>query len=562
MAVKYVYIAVMACVIVAIAALLIQRFYMAPSPSPTPIRLEEIAPSKGIENVPEDFYPLKLAWIMEKSNERTDMFYASSLPRVPQLIFKVNISANIGGSLAEAVVEGDKLFLADDQGIYAISREDGSLIWGVEVYSDSLEGRAISYPQPTNKWRALGLWRFVEAYGLGKHLYVGTSSSPGGENDAYLIAFNKDNGELVWKVKLESESNATSKASVTSNLIVAGGRVFVGSVRDEGYVFCITEEGVFQWRKKVGGNVRGLTYGADVLYVSSEPSTKLYALNPKTGETIWIFEHDFMLSTPIYKSKRIILSDSMGNLLAVSEDGKLLWKKPLGISSDVNTNAFIAVDDRSIYAVRGIGERPRNLFKLDLDGNVLGNFTIEKDENGGRPLVSNDVTILPVLQSYKYNKVYFLWKGIFKLCEFKFEGEEEIWMPKISAAYGEIYVVANPSTLYKFADIKKPFIGDVRIQADDTIKVNASVCDEESGLHGVYLVYSLNCSDWNYQPMDISIRYFTEPIGGYGFGKTPFPYYTMIEIPEGPATLEFYILAIDNIGNYETSRVYAYRILR
>jgi outer membrane protein assembly factor BamB len=500
---------------------------------------------------------------MEKSSERTDMFYASSLPRVPQPIFKVNISANIGGLLAEAVVEGDKLFLADHQGVYAISRDDGSLVWGVEVYFDSLEGRAISYPQPTTKWRALGLWRFVEAYGLGTHLYVGTSSSSGGENDAYLIAFNKDNGELVWKVKLESESNATSKASVTSNLIVAGGRVFIGCIGREGYVFCITEEGVLQWRKKVGGNVRGLTYGADVLYVSSEYSTKLYALKPQTGETIWIFEHNAELSTPIYKSKRIVLSDSMGNLLAVSEDGRLLWRKPLGISSDVNTNSFIAVDDRSVYAVRGLGERPRNLFKLDLDGNVLGNFTIEKDEDGGRPLVSNDVTILPVLQSYKYNKIYFLWRGLFKLCEFKFEEKEEIWMPKISAAYGEIYVVANPSTLYKFADIKKPLMGDVKTRVkDDTIIINASVCDEESGLHRVYLVYSLNCSDWNYQPMYISIRYFTEPIGGYGFGKTPFPYDTMIEIPEGSTTLEFYILAIDNIGNYETSRVYAYRIRR
>lgn len=55
--------------------------------------------------------------------------YASSLPRVPELAFKVNISANIGGELAEALVERDKIFLADHQGIYALSREDGSLVW-------------------------------------------------------------------------------------------------------------------------------------------------------------------------------------------------------------------------------------------------------------------------------------------------------------------------------------------------------------------------------------------------------------------------------------------------
>jgi len=520
--------------------------------------LEEITPSKEPENVPEEFYPLKLSWVMEKSSERTDMFYASSLPRVPELIFKINISANIGGLLAEAVVESDKIFLADHNGVYALSRDNGSLIWGVEVYSDSLEGRAGTFPQQVTKWRALGLGRFVKAYGLGKYLYVGTSF--GVDKDAYLIALNKDNGEIVWKVMLESEGNATSKASATSNLVIAEGRIFIGCTT--GYVFCITEEGVFQWRKKVEGNVRGITYGGDLVYVSSEYSTKLYAINPKTGETVWIFDHNDGLNTPIYKSKRIILSDVSGNLLVVSDDGKLLWKKPLGIATDVNTNSFIAVDNYYVYAVRGLGERPRNLFILNLDGNILGNFTIEKDEDGGRPLVSNDVVILPV-KSNNYNKVYFLWRGIFKLYEIKLVEKEEVWMPRISAAYGEIYVVANPSTLYKFADVKKPLIGDIETRLDGgMIKINVSTCDKESGLYRVYLVYSLNGSDWKYQLMSFSMRTVIEPIGGYGFGETPFPYDTAIEIPEGSITLEIYVLAIDNVGNYEISPVYAYRIRR
>ncbi|MEM2666575.1 MAG: PQQ-binding-like beta-propeller repeat protein [Candidatus Bathyarchaeia archaeon] len=520
--------------------------------------LEEITPLKEPENVPPEFCPLKLPWTMEKSDERTSMFYASSLPRVPELAFKVNISANVGGELAEAIVEGDKIFLADHQGVYALSREDGSLVWGVEVYSDSLEGRAISYPQPVSKWKALGLWRFVEAYGLGKHLYVGTSSTPGGENDAYLIALNKDNGELVWKVKLEG--GVTSKASVTSNLIIAGGRIFVGSVRDEGCVFCVTEDGVLQWRSKVGANVRGLTYGSDVLYVTSEPSTKLYALNPKTGEILWTFKHDAMLNTPIYKNDRIILSDSQGNLLAVSLDGTLLWRKPLGISGDVNTNQYSAVDDRNIYAVGSLGGRPRKIFKIGLDGDVVGNFTMEESEDGGRPLASNDIVILPV-RNHGYNKIYLLWGGLFKLSEFKLVENEEIWIPKVSAAYGEIYVVANPTTLYKFADLNKPIMGDAKAGLDNgELVINASACDRESGLCGVYLVYSFDGSNWSYQPMDISIRYVMYPIGGYGFGKEPSPYDTRIKIPEGSTKVEFYVLAIDNVGNYETTRVYAYRI--
>uniref|UniRef100_A0A832AAT9 Uncharacterized protein n=1 Tax=Ignisphaera aggregans TaxID=334771 RepID=A0A832AAT9_9CREN len=136
-------------------------------------------------------------------------------------------------------------------------------------------------------------------------------------------------------------------------------------------------------------------------------------------------------------------------------------------------------------------------------------------------------------------------------------------MPKVSTAYGEIYVIVNPTTLYKFVDPSKPTIYSINTElSDGELLVNASVCDRESGLYGVYLVYSLNGLEWSYQPMHISIRYIVEPIGGYGFGEKPFPYTTKIKIPEEAREIEFYVLAIDNIGNHEATRVYAYSIHR
>ncbi len=158
--------------------------------------LESISPQKEPEKIPVEFLPLKFPWIMRKGSAGSDMFYSSYLPRKPKVVFSVNVSANMGGRLANAVIEGDKIFLADHQGIYALNRDDGALIWGVEVYSDSLEGRSISYPQPVTKWKALGLWRFVEAYGVGKYLFVGTSSRLD-IDDAYLLALDKNSVELV-----------------------------------------------------------------------------------------------------------------------------------------------------------------------------------------------------------------------------------------------------------------------------------------------------------------------------------------------------------------------------
>ncbi len=125
--------------------------------------------------------------------------------------------------------------------------------------------------------------------------------------------------------------NASSRSSVTSNLIVAEGKVYVGSVRDEGYVFCVAENGSIVWRNKVGTNVKGLAYGEGILFVTSDLSRKLYALNAESGEIIWVFEHDAMLNTLSYRNRKIILSDSQGNLLAFSKMeisyGKISWSK-------------------------------------------------------------------------------------------------------------------------------------------------------------------------------------------------------------------------------------------
>ncbi len=500
--------------------------------------------------------PSKFPWSMRKSGAESDMFYPSTIPRKPKVVFSVNISANMGGRLANAVVEGDKIFLADHQGVYVLNRDDGALSWGVEVYSDSLEGRSISHPQPVAKWKALGLWRFVEAYGVGKYLFVGTSSKLD-VGDAYLLAFDKDNGELVWKVELESEPGASSRSSVTSNLIVAEERVYVGSVRDEGYVFCVAENGNVIWRSKVGANVKGLAYGEGALFVTSDPSKKLYALDAKTGETIWVFEHDAMLTAPSYRYGKIILSDSQGNLLAFSRDGDLLWKKPLGVGGDVEGDPFVAVSTWNIYAVRGMGEKPLNLFILDFDGNVVGNFTMASNERGGKPVASQDVIVLPVMQGGGGGKIYLLWRGWARLSEFVFQNEN-MWMPTASVAYNEIYVVASPSVLYKLADTEKPKITALAAKLfDETLIFNVTAYDEESALHRVLLVYSLNCSQWKYKEMDISKRYFVEPVGGYGLTEEGYT----AEIQVHPSsTVEFYIVAIDKSGNYETSKSYAYRI--
>ncbi|MEM4502573.1 MAG: PQQ-binding-like beta-propeller repeat protein [Ignisphaera sp.] len=523
---------------------------------PRKIAIEPVSALKVAEPLSAEFLPQKLPWIVEKSTARTDSFYAGGVSRRPEVVFKINISANIVGKLAEAVVEDDKIFLADSEGIYALNKTSGDLVWGVEVYSDDLAHRATYDPDSITKWRILGLWRFVKTYGVGKYLYVGTSSYLD-EGDAYLLALDKNSGELLWKVRLESEEGASSKSSTTSNLIVVDNIVFIGSIRPEGYVFAISENGELLWRRSIGGNVRGLAYGEGKLFVTSEYEKKLYVLDSRNGELLWVYEHDSQLMTPSYGEKMIVTVDSLGNLLAVSSNGELLWKKSIGIGGDSDTNSYVALSNSYIYAVRSLGEKPRNLYIIDFNGSIIGNFTLAVDEYGGKPAVSQDIVFLPVLKESGESKVYVLWRGLHNLSEFYFnECINSGWIPKVSIAYGEIFIVGCPSSLYKLADVKKPFISSVEVSYNNTLVIKAKAYDDQSALYKVLFIYSINNSHWIYREMSVATQYTMEPIGGYGLTEELY----VAEIPVGIARIELYVIAIDNVGNYEVTNVYGYRI--
>ena len=480
--------------------------------------------------------------------------YPASLPRSMKVIYKVNVSANMGGVLAEPLIEESSIYLADHQGIYSLNRSSGELIWGIEVYGDDLGGRAAGYPQPVSRWRALGLYRFVEAYGLGKHLYVATSSSPSGRGDAYLLALDKRSGDVVWSVKLESEPGASSATSITSNMVVADGKIFVGSVRDEGYVFCVSEDGKALWRRSLGGNVDGIAYGDGILYVMA---SKLYAIDAKDGRILWQGDHG---SWPIYKDGKVIV-EAYGYVIVLDREGKLLWKKGYGAGGNVEGYPFIAVGNQAIYISRQLGERPRELYVVSMNGSILRKYQVLPDEDAVAPITSKDVIVLPVKsEKGKYCKLYILWRNGEKLSEITLD-VREVWYPVAVAAYGEVYVVTDPLTLYKLGDDESPRINKVSADLSEDFKkmlIHVEAYDSGSALYRVILVYSVNGSKWIYKDMDVARVYVIEPIGGYGYREELYK----ITLDITPNTsIEFYIVAVDSVRNYALSNVYAYDVV-
>ena len=523
-------------------------------PKPTKLSLRVIQPTKTVEELPKEYLPRHYSWTLWRGGSSGDRMYLASLPRSMKVIFSVNVSANMGGVLAEPVVEEGFIYLADHSGIYSLNRSSGELVWGVEVYGEDLGGRAIGNLQPVSKWRALGLYRFVEAYGLGKYLYVATSSSASGEGDAYLLALDKKSGDVVWRVELESEPSASSATSITSNMVVADGKIFVGSVRDEGYVFCVSEDGKILWRISLGGNVEGMAYGDGTLYVMT---SKLYAVDVKDGRVLWQWDYG---SWPIYRDGKIIV-EHYGNIVVLNSGGKLSWKKGYGAGSNVEGYPYIAVGKQAIYVSRTLGERPRDLYIVDMDSNVLAKYQILSDEDAVAPIASNDVIVIPVRSGKEmYSKLYILWHNAEKLSEIILDIKEE-WYPVAVAAYGEVYVVTDPFTLYKLGDDESPLLSNVSVEIDEESRkllIHVVAQDSGSALYRVMLVYSVNCSKWIYKDMDVARTYVMEPIGGYGYREEL--YKIALDITPG-TSIEFYIVIIDNVGNYVLSNVYAYEVI-
>ncbi len=494
--------------------------------------LEKIEPVKEREKIPEQFFPAKYPWKLLKGDEKSGMFYPSFVPRKPERVFKTDKEVYLSGVVDTSIpLVEDGVYVASKYRAYKLDF-NGNVIW--ERSFEELD-------------------RFVESYGLGKYFYIGTSSTGGGEGKPLILALNRDSGSEEWSVEIGEKGD-----KVTSNIVVVDGVICAGTV--DSYVSCFSENGEPLWSKQLEGIIRGLAYGHGTLFVTTEVSTKLYAFDLKTGKSKWIYDHGDMISTPTYAGGKLFFTDSSGNVVAISENGNFLWKKFVGAGGDVNSNPLLAVSENRIYVARTIGEGPLQLYSMDFDGNIVGNFTLITDEYPGIPLATHDMVILPVKKDYGYAKIYLLWKGTQKLYELKVLENDEIWMPKVSVGYGNIYIAVRvPDMIYMLSDKDKPSIKGIKAElSNGSLVVKTTVKDERSAIYRVLLVYSINGSEWKYQDMELSRRYIMEPIGGYGLNDEDYE----AKIPvTANSTVEFYVVAIDNVGNYEFSEVYGYRVV-
>lgn len=480
---------------------------------------------------------INFPWLLIKHDKENSMSSDTEIPRIPEIIYEKDVNINVDVDLATPLIYEDKIILADHEGIYALNEKTGELIWGAELFFDDLHNRKVKEPQPLTRWRSYGLWEFVQSYGIGKNLYVATTNG----NNGSLLAFNIKDGNLLWRTKIPS--------SLTSNIILGQGRIFLGTAHTDGKVYCYSEEGNFLWSTYIGGNIRGLTINDSLIFVSSESLKRLYALDTNDGKIRWTYEAEGIVTSPVYKEGLVIFGDTLGNLMALSEEGKLLWKKPLGVQSSVDGYTYIAISKHSIY-VYSFLDGKNYLVSLNFSGNEVARVEFSKEQRLGFPIATKNIIIVPA-KSKDSSRIYLLWKGISKIYEIEIKSTN-IWLPKVSVAYGNLYIVSQDKygkyKLSKLGDEEKPIIVNYTIdKKNDYLEVKLEAYDRQSGIYKAILSYKIDNSETVYTEMDIGRRYIVEPMGGYGLTKEIY----IGKIPYRKGTsIRFTVIVVDNVGNY------------
>ncbi len=548
----------------------------APKPQSKPPS-EELGVAKELNVSP--YLPKLSSWKLIKGKADSSL-HGSEVPRVPKLLYQLNVSV-----INTALIEKDRIYLADAGGIYALNATTGELIWGLDVsavakapsggeegYVGLERNKRAQQGWDVGKWRFLTLGTEVSLFGsgLGRYVYVATQATQPDVLGTYqapmIVAIDKSSGEVVWERNFGSAGQST-----TGNLVIGENTVCVsaGYGEENASVYCFNEDGELKWSRKVDDRaVLGMAIDEGTLYVTTQ--TKLYAFKLETGELKWKYqpEHGGM-STPLVKNGKVFVY--MGGELVAIKDGKELWRiQGLGIGSDIYDNPYIAASDNLFYAVRNVGERPLDLYIIDFDGNLVDKFTFE-GEPAGTPIVAGIIVLLPVRIEEKGECViYILWKGTTEL--------NSINLPdiggylKLSSAHGRIYVLQitgyggqlarNVLTVY--GDDEPPNIENVsdigQAYAGENVKISATLEDNRSAIYGALLFYRVNNSLWHILKMNPERRYVMEPIGGYGFSKEPFS----AIIPAQPAgsKVEYSVVAIDNVGNYAFSEIKSYVVLQ
>src|SRR6266702_751903 len=201
---------------------------------------------------------------------------------------------------------------------------------------------------------------------------VAPSSTPRslyfGNNRGNFYAVNAQTGELRWCLDLNNPKTATTPSTlIIGTPTVVDGVVYVcaSDGGEAGYLYTFNaSDGSLRWVHLMGDYV-GAALLNNVAYVSSG-GPSLDAFNMSSGTVLWHykFTHLVSISNPTLTTGGMLYINADGAYALRSENGRVLWHKPLGADQSVYFLPPVVVDGVD-YVVRTDGHGNSMLYALN-----------------------------------------------------------------------------------------------------------------------------------------------------------------------------------------------------
>lgn len=293
-----------------------------------------------------------------------------------------------GSVTMRPIVHRDRVyFYSHDGGIYCLYPETGDLVWRtqLDIYSiDSLTAGkktivvtnsnimyAFDMGSGERKWE-LSLGEEIKCVVSADEIYAATKNS--------LVCVDKKKGEVSWCITLPD--------MYERNLFTFKDRLFVDEA--DNILGCYTENGEKLWEFDTGNGYAppGWVFVEDdtVLFLSE----KLYKLDIRSGEKIWMFESDHWLSNPLLVDNTVVVSSEDSIVCLNRSTGEIVWEKMrensdfdsevLGVYTDENDIVFLDKTWDMIKAPDGVEIVRDNREPLLISDRSLLSAAGEKDK--------------------------------------------------------------------------------------------------------------------------------------------------------------------------------------
>jgi outer membrane protein assembly factor BamB len=262
----------------------------------------------------------------------------------------------LGDGHSSAAVTSDKVYTAgtlDEKGyVYAFDHE-GQLIWKSEI--------GISW---VDNWNGVRTTPLV----IKDKLYIISAFGK-------LVCINTNDGEIIWSVDVFEEYDGRNiRWGITENLLVDGNKLFVTAGGEESNVIAFNRDnGELIWKCAGNGEISAynspalITHnGRKILLTMTKNS--LLGIDPADGKLLWRHEHinewSVHPNTPIYQDGFIYVVSGYGcggKLLKLSDDGNSVTEVWTNSSLDNQMGGVIYLDGK-LY---GAGHDSRKFICLD-----------------------------------------------------------------------------------------------------------------------------------------------------------------------------------------------------